>query len=149
MDKLRGLCRGVFLAASFGCIALSFAGCTRLFYRNQADREVYDVLKEKDKIPEARLEQWHAYTDPRARHFDPSNPDRPPMPPDDPDAWKLSPHPQKPGHAGVGNVESTGYLEMIKTWDAENRTERQEADKQQAAVSNRQKHPIKGYLDEP
>ena len=46
------------------------------------------------------------------------------MPPDDEAAYKQSPHTQSPGHAGVGDVQGTAYLEMIKTWDEQNRAER-------------------------
>ena len=112
-----------------GVLALGFVitlgGCTRAFFRKQADKEVYDVLNEKDKYSEWQIEQFHVYPDPRARFATPDNPDRPPMPPDDVASWKLSPHPQGPGHAGVATTESTAYVEMIKVWDAENRAERE------------------------
>ncbi len=107
-------------------IVISLGGCTRAFFRKQADKEVYDVLKEKDKYPEWGIDQFHVYPDPRARFANKDNPDRQPMPPDDEAAWKLSPHPQGPGHAGVATTENTAYLEMIKVWDAENRATREE-----------------------
>jgi len=144
-----------------GLIAGS-GGCSRAFYRKSADREVADVLKEKDQYPEWKIEQYHVYPDPRARFADPTNPDRPPMPPDDPAAWALAPHPQQPGHAGVGAAEGTGYLEMIKTWDNQNRAERQndaDQDKQgpanqdkkdvQDLVVSSQSKSIQSYFDEP
>src|SRR5215469_15895180 len=84
------------LLVSLGLLA-GFGGCTRAFYRKAADREVEDILAEKDKYPAWRIEQFHVYPDPRARFADPTNPDRPPMPPDDPAAYCLSPHPQRPG----------------------------------------------------
>jgi hypothetical protein len=152
MDKTRRIGRGLFLAVSLGFMAVSIAGCTRAFYRNQVDREVSDILVEKDKYPEWKIEQYHVESDPRARTADPSNPNRPPMPPDDEAVWKMSPHPQGPGHAGVGTVQSTGYLEMIKAWDAENLAERQAAEdraKQDASVPVTAIHPIKAYLEEP
>lgn len=46
------------------------------------------------------------------------------MPPDDPGARALSPNPQRPGKAGVGNPEGTIYLDLIAAWDAENRASR-------------------------
>src|SRR6516165_2053792 len=111
-------------ALGAGLIAQS-VGCTRPFYRKRADNEVAEILAQKDKYPAWKIENWHVYPDPRARFGDPTNPDRPPMPPDDDSAYKLSPHPQNPGHAGVGRIEGTGYLEMIKTWDSANREERE------------------------
>src|SRR5262245_60055776 len=100
------------------------SGCTRKFFRDRADKAVADVLAEKDRYPRWRIEQYHVYPDPRARFAYPYNPDRPPMPPDDEAAWTLSPHPQKPGKAGVVKVRGTGYLELLSSWDAENRVER-------------------------
>jgi hypothetical protein len=101
------------------------SGCTRRFYRNQADNEVAAVLHEKDIFPFWKIEQLPngIYPDARARFADPTNPDRPPMPPDDPAAYQLGPNPQKPRHAGVARVEGTGYLDMLTAWDAENRAE--------------------------
>src|ERR1700736_4031747 len=105
-------------------LLVGIGGCTRAFYRRAADNEVNDILAEKDKIPGCKIEQFHVYSDPRARFADPTNPDRPPMPPDDDDAYKLTPHPQHPGTAGVGRVEGTAYLEIIKAWDEQNRAQR-------------------------
>src|SRR5207249_4245019 len=60
----------------------------------------------------------------RARFADPTNPDRPPMPPDDPAAWDLSPHPQRPPwHAGVRLIEGFGYLDYLAACTAANRAE--------------------------
>jgi hypothetical protein len=134
-------------------------GCTRAFYRDNADREVNDILNEKDKYPQWKIEQYHVYPDPRARFADPTDPDHPPMPPDDEAAYKLNPHPQAPGCAGVGNVAGTGYLEMIKAWDEQNRAAlvaEAEASKKAAeqelvigGPSDSRTGPLKGYFDEP
>src|SRR5439155_4937425 len=110
----------VMLAITAAVSLLAPAGCSRRFYRNQADKQVEEVLTEKDRNP-WKVENWHAYPDPVARFGDPSNPDRPPMPFDDPGAHNLSPNPQKPGKEGCGDQEGTGYLDLIKTWDALNR----------------------------
>src|SRR5262245_35448820 len=97
-------------------------GCTRRFYRNQADRDVAGVIAGKDVFPEWKIENYNgAYPDGRARFSDPTNPDRPPMPPDDPAAKTLGPNPQKPRHAGIGSFEGTGYLDLLASWDALNR----------------------------
>jgi hypothetical protein len=112
--------RSFFGAAIAGAVLLQ-AGCTRLFYRKQADKEVAEVLADKDKYPDWQIDFFHVYPDPRARYADPSNPDFPPKPPDDPAAYDLAPNPQKPGKAGVARIEGTGYLELIARWDKENR----------------------------
>jgi hypothetical protein len=98
-------------------------GCTRPFFRKQADKEVDCVLAEKNRLPDAPIEQYHVYPDPRARFADPTCPDRPPMPPDDPAAHDFSPNPQKPGKAGVARIEEKGYMKLLAEWDAENRAE--------------------------
>ncbi|HZZ78619.1 MAG TPA: TolC family protein [Gemmataceae bacterium] len=121
--------------------AAGIGGCTRAFYRNSADKEVYDIINEKDKYDAWKVDMFHIYPDPRSRFGDPTNPDRPLMPPDDEAAWNLSPHPQKPGHRGTEFVRGTAYLEMVKAWDAQNRAE-------VTATANR-KRPIKTLFDEP
>jgi len=111
----RGLC------ALLAAVAVADTGCTRRFFRRQADREVDAVLTEKNCNDAWRIQFYHLPPDPRSRFAAPYDPDRPPMPPDDPGARALSPNPQKPGKAGVGNPEGTAYLELIAAWDAENR----------------------------
>lgn len=101
--------------------ALLGTGCSRQFFRRRADKEVAELLKQKDKYPDWQIDQFHVYPDPRARFADWTNPDRPPMPPDDPAAHNLSPNPQKPPKSGIQMIEGTGYLELMRHWDAENR----------------------------
>ncbi len=109
-------------------MAIPMAGCTRAFFRKQADREVADILREKDKYPEWKIEQYHVNADPRARFAHPeANVDRPAMPPDDEAVYAQSPHPQRPGHAGVTGTNNTAYLDMIAAWDSENRAAREAA----------------------
>ncbi len=119
--RMRNLGRGAVLAL---CLVLTtlLTGCTRKFYRNQADREVGTVLAEKDQYDFWKIENYHVYPDPRARFADPTNPDRPPMPPDDPAANQSAPRPQRPGKAGIELVEGTGYLDLLSQWNAENRS---------------------------
>src|SRR5262245_53523527 len=76
-------------------------GCTRQFYRMRADQEVADVLAEKDRCPQWKIQNMWVYPAKEARFADPSRPDRPPMPPDDPGAHLLAPVPQRPGRPGV------------------------------------------------
>lgn len=112
---------GILVALLVAGLLWTAAGCTRRFYRERADREVHSVLRQKDRFPAWKIEQYHVYPDPRARFADPTNPDRPPMPPDDPAAKLLGPNPQKPGKAGIAWIEGTGYLELLAAFDAENR----------------------------
>jgi hypothetical protein len=128
-----------------GCAALALAlltgaSCTRSFFRKAADKEVDEVLADKDQYPQWAIQQYHVYPDPRARFADPTDPDRPPMPPDDPAAHDLSPNPQRPGPPGVARVEGQGYLHLLAQWDAENRAE---------AAAARQKEAGDGSAGQP
>lgn len=98
-------------------------GCTRNFWRRDADQEAANVLAEKDQYEQWKIEQFHVYPDPRSRFADHTNPDRPPMPPDDPAAYDLAPRSQRPGKAGVARIEGTGYLDLLAHWDSLNRAE--------------------------
>jgi hypothetical protein len=123
------------LLAGLGLAALAPGGCTPGFYRKLADKEVAHVLKEKDKYPAWKIEQYHVYPDPLARFADPTKPDKPPMPPDDPAARDLAPNPQKPPHkGGVAKVEGDGYLQLLAAWDQINRAllqSREQSDRDQ------------------
>jgi outer membrane protein TolC len=55
-------------------------------YRNWADRETYGEVQERNADPRWHIDQVRVYGDPRARFYDPFNPDHPPIPPDDPAA---------------------------------------------------------------
>lgn len=60
-------------------------GCTRAFWREQADREVAYLIDEKSNDPRWALPPgFNINIDPRSRYYDPYDPDRQPMPPDDP-----------------------------------------------------------------
>jgi hypothetical protein len=128
------------LALAAGLLAES-SGCTRRYYREDADKEVGEILAQKDKYPDWKIENWWVYPDPRSRFADPTNPDRPPKPPDDPAAYALAPNPQKPGHAGVERLEGNGYLDLIAQWDRENRERRA---KQEAAEKPSIEPPVSG-----
>ncbi|MFO0807255.1 MAG: TolC family protein [Gemmataceae bacterium] len=110
------------------------AGCTRRFFRDQADNQVEEILTEKDAFAPWKIDQWHVYPDPHARFADPTNPDRPPKPFDDPAANYLSPDPQK-AKDGVGSPEGTSYLELLRLWDEANRLD-PDANKSPAPASS-------------
>ncbi len=79
-------------------------------------------MAQKDKYPGWwKLQDYFIYPHPLSRFADPTDPDRPPMPPDDPAAWDLSPHPQRPLLKGYKYWQGTGYLELLNKWDIENR----------------------------
>ena len=79
-----------------------------------------ELLNEKiDPVSWPLIDYW-IYPHPYARFADlTGNPDWPPMPVDDPAAWALSPHPQKP--KWIANLEGVGYLDLLSQFDAANR----------------------------
>lgn len=97
------------------------SGCSRTHYRLSADRNVDDILTEKNIYPPWLLEDWNVYPNSKSRFWDPTNPDRPPKPCDDPATKYLSPNPQPAKHVGEGGWEGTGWLDLIRNWDEINR----------------------------
>jgi hypothetical protein len=65
------------------------SGCTRAFYRKQADCESLTIIDRADDDPRWLLRDYRIYPDPRSRFWSPTNTDYPPMPPDDPTAHQL------------------------------------------------------------
>lgn len=70
------------------CIALCgmLNGCTRTEYRQSADKQTYQILKEKSQDPRWRIPRMDITPDPTSRFYDVNDPDTPPLPPDDPAA---------------------------------------------------------------
>src|SRR5262249_37327152 len=118
-------------------------GCTRKHYREQADKQVGQILEHKSDDPRWNLPAYHVYPAPPphpARFGDITNPDRPPMPPDDPAAHDYSPNPQHPPHkAGIARIEGVGYMQMLDTWDLLNRAEREERRKERQKAKDGEK----------
>jgi hypothetical protein len=65
------------------------SGCSRAFYRRQADVDAYRLVREKADHPHWRLDDYTIAIDPRSRMYDPFCLDCPPMPPDDPTSHQL------------------------------------------------------------
>src|SRR5262245_14721708 len=80
MNKLRAI--ALFLV----CLV---PGCSRTFYRRQADLDAYALVREKATHPHWRLPNYTISVDPRSRMYDPYQADCPPIPPDDPTAHQL------------------------------------------------------------
>ncbi len=75
-----GIVLCLFLTAAFQ------TGCSRMFWRSQADFDAYNQLLEKTRDPRWDLPRVTVEADPRSRFFDGTNPDMAPLPPDDPAA---------------------------------------------------------------
>ena len=84
------LSRRACLAACCSGIAVLvlLTGCTRQYYRHQADRDAYRLIAEKQQS-DWGVENVIIDVDPASRMHDPNSIDCPPMPPDDPDSHRL------------------------------------------------------------
>ncbi len=67
----------------------SLSGCSRQFWRKQADRDAYTAIGEKINDPHWSVPRVDLTPDPRSRFYDPWDPDKRPLPPDDPTAHEL------------------------------------------------------------
>ena len=65
------------------------SGCSRQFWRKQADRDAYTAIGEKINDPHWSIPRVDLTPDPRSRFYDPWDPDKRPLPPDDPTAHEL------------------------------------------------------------
>ncbi|MEQ8791648.1 MAG: hypothetical protein RIC55_35625 [Pirellulaceae bacterium] len=70
-------------------VLAALAGCSRSFYRRQADEEAYSLVEEKANHPHWPLRNYTIQVDQRSRMFDPYLPDHPPMPLDDPTSHEM------------------------------------------------------------
>src|SRR5262245_9139850 len=64
-------------------------GCSRTFWRRQADIDAYALIREKATHPHWRLPNFTISVDPRSRMYDPYAIDCSPIPPDDPTAHQF------------------------------------------------------------
>lgn len=80
-----GAARRGSLAVALAVLSLvASSGCTRAFYRTQADREVTGLVGQKAFDLHWHLPPLPVAVDPRSRYFQPGNQDCSPMPEDDP-----------------------------------------------------------------
>ena len=97
-----GLLAGVILAA----------GCSRAYYRVQADKEVNCIIENKSVAVGTPPGAFRIDIDPRSRMYDPDDPDCPPMPPDDPVSHQLMHCVDcKPGSPCWKHMDTTPYTE--------------------------------------
>ncbi|MCH2397550.1 MAG: hypothetical protein MK364_00465 [Pirellulales bacterium] len=69
------------LSAGLCCFSL---GCSREYYRLQADRDVYETIAGNSDDPRWAEPQFSIDLDPRSRYYNVDNTDLPPRPADDP-----------------------------------------------------------------
>ena len=95
------------------------AGCGREFFRNWADQDVTEAVFEKTRDPRFRIDTFTVEPPALSRFADPYDADRPPAPPDDHATEALAPTPQWSHHKLISPQEGTGYLDMLRQWQAE------------------------------
>ncbi|HWL09614.1 MAG TPA: TolC family protein [Planctomicrobium sp.] len=66
-----------------GVLAFSSTGCSRTFWRGQADRDSYQAIVEKLDDPRWAVPRIDVTPDPNSRFYSPYDPDAEPLPPDD------------------------------------------------------------------
>lgn len=87
---------------------LMLAGCSRSFWRQNADDNTYAIMRDKSADPRWEQPRLDLNADPRSRFYDPYDPDCEPLPPDDPSA-----------HAymhWMGRNMNTGYAKVDQPW---------------------------------
>jgi len=101
------------------CLLLAIAfllflpGCSRSYYRHQADEAVRKLVDEKSHDSDRwGLPNFNIEVDPRSRMFDPNDPDHPPMPPDDPYSAKHLAQPA--GYPGYENWLADGTTDIFE-----------------------------------
>jgi hypothetical protein len=67
-------------------LPLLAVGCSRAYWRTEADADAYPILAERQVKPEYAVGPVTVTPPPQSRLHDPFDPDRPPKPPDDPAA---------------------------------------------------------------
>jgi hypothetical protein len=71
------------VALALGVVVM-LGGCSRGYYRQQADQDVYSLVSQTADDPRWSLANYTIEVDPRSRMYDPYPADSEPMPPDDP-----------------------------------------------------------------
>ncbi len=79
----------------------TLSGCSRGFWRQQADNDAYEAISQRMNDPRWQLPRFEVGPDPDSRFFDPYDPDSAPLPPDDPAA-----HEYMHGVDGIGGFKS-------------------------------------------
>lgn len=94
------------------------AGCSRSYYRQQADAETYPLVVERAFGPASAVGNVDLTPPPQSRLSDPFNPDATPKPPDDPAAGLFMARPG--GIRGAKNWGKNGHADQIEPtgWEA-------------------------------
>ena len=100
------------LCLSLLCLS-ALTGCSRQFWRQQADTDAYAVIGEKLNDPHWDLPRVNVTPDSRSRFYDPYDPDQEPLPPDDPAAHEVM-------HSVSGRKGYNGWHKLGVAFSIEN-----------------------------
>lgn len=93
-------------------------GCSREYYRQQADAETYPIIQQRVLSPAYAIGRTQVEPTPQSRLADPFSPDASPKPPDDPAAAAFMAHPYRfRGAKTWGRYGHTGQIEPLG-WEA-------------------------------
>ena len=109
-SHLRFACKTVVLASL--TMLLFQLGCSRTFYRKQADHEALYILNEKGNDPRWNMDDFSIEINKQSRMFSVDDPDHPAMPPDDEAASVFMK--SVDGMEGYDNWEKDGRLEHFE-----------------------------------
>ncbi len=101
LSQRGSLTRQRLLKVVLGALLVTLPGCSRSFWRQQADRDVYEAISERMNDPRWQLPRVDVGADPDSRFFDPYDADKAPLPPDDPSA-----HEYMHNSDGIGGYKS-------------------------------------------
>ena len=94
-------------------VLTSFTGCSRRFWRQQAEADTYHAIAEKQNDERWLLPRVDLQPDQRSRFYDPYDPDCIPLPPDDPAAHQFM-------HCSNGKEGYKGWHKYGDTLSVEN-----------------------------
>ena len=119
-DRSRQVLRRWLIPGLLGCM-LAVPGCSRSFWRQQADKDTYHAMHQIELDPRWVNPRKNLMPDPRSRFFDPHDPDKTPLTPDDPAAAELMKNPGGiPGYKSwheLGRsfaIENPGWLSQFQ-----------------------------------
>ncbi len=95
---------------------LVMSGCSRSFWRQNADDNTYAILRDKSADPRWDPPRLDLQPNPQSRFFDPYDPDCEPLPPDDPTAHAYMHWMGRNMNTGVAKVDQPWTGGVLPPW---------------------------------
>ena len=97
-------------------LMLVMSGCSRSFWRQNADNNTYAILEDKSADPRWDPPRLDLQPNPQSRFFDPYDPDCEPLPPDDPTAHAYMHWMGRNMNTGVAKVDQPWTGGVLPPW---------------------------------